>query len=223
MSTGSITRTAGTAAASDERVIRYTFAERAAHWINGLAYTYCMLTGLALFTPFLYWIAAVLGGGPTIRFWHPWVGLVYVVAILWMQSTWKGDMAPIPEDKQWDKNLKYYIQNQDDKMPAQGRFNAGQKTFWRAMFWCTWVLLVTGVVMWFPEMMPRGLHWLLTVFVFVHSVTALITIAAFIIHVYMSVWMTPGSMQAMMDGSVSSPWARTHHRLWYEKVMGRKS
>jgi len=221
MSTGSITRTGAPATSGDE-VVRYDFAERAVHWINALAYTYCMLTGLALFTPFLYWIAAVLGGGPTVRFWHPWVGLVYVVAILWMQSKWKGDMAPIPQDELWNKNLKNYIENKDDAMPAQGRFNAGQKMFWKVMFWCTFILLITGIVMWFPEMMPSGLHWLLTLFVFVHAVTALVTIAAFIIHVYMSVWMTPGSLQSMTDGTVSSGFARAHHRLWYEKVTGRK-
>jgi formate dehydrogenase subunit gamma len=221
MSTGSITRT-GAATTSVGEIVRYDFAERAVHWINALAYSYCMLTGLALFTPFLYWIAAVLGGGPTVRFWHPWAGLVYVVAILWMQSKWKGDMAPIPQDELWNKNLKNYIENKDDAMPAQGRFNAGQKMFWKVMFWCTFILLITGIVMWFPERMPSGLHWLLTLFVFIHAVTALVTIAAFIIHVYMSVWMTPGSMQAMTDGTVSSRFAQAHHRLWYEKVTGRK-
>jgi formate dehydrogenase subunit gamma len=221
MSTGTVPR-AGTTAPSDQ-IARYTFAERAAHWINGVAYTYCMVTGLALFTPYMFWMATVLGGGGTIRFWHPWMGLVYLVAIFWMNSQWKGDMAPIPEDDQWNKNLKGYIQNKDSAMPAQGRFNAGQKTFWKAMFWCTLILLVTGIVMWIPEMLPRGAHFLLTLCVFLHSATALITIGLFIIHVYMSVWMTPGSMKAMMDGTVSNRWARAHHRLWQEKVTGRKN
>jgi formate dehydrogenase subunit gamma len=223
MSSGTITRAATTA--PQDQVVRYTFPERAAHWINGLSYGYCMFTGLALFTPYLYWMAAVLGGGSTIRFWHPWAGLVYLVAIFWMHSKWKGDMAPIPEDAGFKKNLKYYVQNQDDKIPAQGRFNAGQKQFYWVMFYSTMILLVTGIVMWFPEVIMKrpGLHWVLTLFVFIHSVTALITIAAFIIHVYMSVWMTPGSMKAMMEGNVSSRWARAHHRLWYEKITGRKS
>jgi len=220
MSSGTVTR-AGVAVPGDQ-VARYSFAERAVHWITATAYTYCMVTGLALFTPFLYWMAAVLGGGATVRFWHPWVGLVYLATIFWIQSQWKADMAPIPEDKQWNDNIKHYVQNQDEKVPAQGRFNAGQKTFWRSMFWCTLILLVTGVVLWFPEMMPSRVHFLLTLCVFVHSATALITIAFFIIHVYMSVWMTPGSVKAMMDGSVSGAWARAHHRLWYEKVTGRK-
>jgi formate dehydrogenase subunit gamma len=81
----------------------------------------------------------------------------------------------------------------------------------------------SGIVMWFPEKMPSSMHVVLPIMVFAHSVTALITIAAFIIHVYMSVWMTPGSMKAMLDGNVSARWARAHHRLWYEKITGRKS
>jgi len=226
MSTGTITRTG--AATAGNQIVRYTFQERANHWINAIAYSYCMVTGLALFTPYLFWMATVLGGGGTIRFWHPWVGLVYFASILFMQSKWKGDMAPIPEDAAWDKSLKYYIQNQDDKMPPQGRFNAGQKMFWKGMFWCSLLLLISGIVLWFPEVISQnpnlqGFHWLLTLCAFFHAVVALVTIGLFIIHVYMSVWMTPGSMKAMMDGSVPSNWARAHHRLWYEKVMGRKS
>lgn len=221
MSTGTIIR-AGTRTPEDQ-ILRYNFAERAVHWINAIAYVYCMATGLALFTPYMFWMAAVLGGGGTVRFWHPWVGLVYLGTIFLMQYQWKGDMAPIPQDKEWDKNLKYYVQNQDEKMPPQGRFNAGQKMFWRGMFWCTLILLITGIVMWFPERMPPSAHFVLTLSVFLHSATALITIGLFIIHVYMSIWMTPGSMKAMMDGEVSTLWARTHHPLWCEKVTGRKS
>jgi formate dehydrogenase subunit gamma len=222
MSSGTITRAASTQVPEDQ-VVRYTFDERANHWFNAISYSYCLLTGLALFTPYLYWLASMLGGGGTVRYWHPWVGLVYMASILWMQSKWKSDMRPIPQDAEWNKNLKHYVQNRDELMPPQGRFNAGQKTFWKAMFWCALILLVTGVVMWFPERIPSNVHYLLTLTVFIHSVTALITIAFFIIHVYMSVWMTPGSMKAMVDGTVSQRWARAHHRLWHDKVTGRKS
>jgi len=219
---GGVVARPGTAE-QEAQVERYTYPERAYHWVNGIAYTYLLLTGLALFTPYLYWLAAVLGGGGTIRFWHPWVGLVYVVTIFWMHSKWQSDMQSIPADEQWKKNMKAYIENRDEAMPAQGRFNAGQKQFWWAMFYSTIVLVITGIVMWFPERMPAGFRWLLPITVFIHSVTALITIAAFIIHVYMSVWVTPGSMKGMTDGKVPAAWARTHHRLWYEKITDRKS
>lgn len=221
MSGGIIARP--TAAIPEDEVQRYNFAERAYHWINAIAYTYLMLTGLAIFTPLAYWLAYVLGGPATIRYWHPWIGLVYLATIFWMHRLWKRDMRKIPEDEQWSKHLKDYAENRDELMPPQGRFNAGQKQFWWVMFFCTFILLITGIIMWIPEKMPRELHWVLPITVFIHSATALITIAAFIIHVYMSVWVTPGSMKAMIEGHVSRLWARTHHRLWYEKITGRRS
>ena len=50
---------------------RYSFVERVNHWIGGAAYLYLLLTGLAFWSPYLYWMAALVGGGPTARFWHP--------------------------------------------------------------------------------------------------------------------------------------------------------
>ena len=212
-----------TTAIPEDQVQRYNFAERAYHWLNAIAYTYLMLTGLALFTPLAYWLAYVLGGPATIRYWHPWIGLIYLATIFWMHRMWKRDMQKIPEDEQWSKNIRAYAEHHDELMPPQGRFNAGQKQFWWVMLYCTFILLITGIIMWIPEKMPRELHWVLPITVFVHSATALITIAAFIIHVYMSVWVTPGSMKAMVEGHVSTNWARTHHRLWYEKITGRRN
>jgi formate dehydrogenase subunit gamma len=221
MSGGIIARP--TTAIPEDEVQRYTFAERAYHWINAIAYTYLMLTGLAIFTPLAYWLAYVLGGPATIRYWHPWVGLIYLATIFWMHRMWKRDMQKIPEDERWSKNIRAYAENRDELMPPQGRFNAGQKQFWWVMLYCTFILLITGIIMWIPEKMPRELHWVLPITVFIHSATALITIAAFIIHVYMSVWVTPGSVKAMVEGHVSTRWARTHHRLWYEKITGRRN
>jgi len=221
MSGGTIARP--TTAIPEDEVQRYNFAERAYHWINAIAYTYLLLTGLAIFTPLAYWLAYVLGGPATIRYWHPWIGLVYLATIFWMHRLWKRDMQKIPEDEQWSKNIRAYAENRDEVMPPQGRFNAGQKQFWWVMLYCTFILLITGIIMWIPEKMPRELHWVLPITIFIHSATALITIAAFIIHVYMSVWVTPGSVKAMVEGHVSTTWARTHHRLWYEKITGRRN
>ncbi len=202
MSGGTIARP--TTAIPEDEVQRYNFAERAYHWINAIAYTYLMLTGLAIFTPLAYWLAYVLGGPATIRYWHPWIGLIYLATIFWMHRMWKRDMQKIPQDEQWSKNIRAYAENRDELMPPQGRFNAGQKQFWWVMLYCTFILLITGIIMWIPEKMPRELHWVLPITVFIHSATALITIAAFIIHVYMSVWVTPGSVKAMVEGHVSS-------------------
>src|SRR5262249_44394411 len=48
-----------------EMIQRYTYRERVMHWLTALAYTYCLATGVAFYTPYLFWIALILGGGPT--------------------------------------------------------------------------------------------------------------------------------------------------------------
>jgi len=45
------------------QVMRYTFEERACHWLNGVTYLFCMLTGLAFYSPYLYCLSFA-GGGP---------------------------------------------------------------------------------------------------------------------------------------------------------------
>ena len=42
-------------------ILRYTLSERIVHWISGLTYIYQLMTGLAFYTPHLFWMASVLG------------------------------------------------------------------------------------------------------------------------------------------------------------------
>ena len=57
--------------------------------------------------------------------------------------------------------------------------------------------------------------------VLVHVACALVTIGAFIIHVYMGTAMVRGGFTSIIRGEVSPAWARLHHRLWYERVAGK--
>jgi len=202
------------------RILRYTFSERLNHWITGFAYTYCLATGLAFWSPYLFWMATIVGGGPTARFWHPWLGLIYVAGSIWMLKMWLPDMTITDADRAWQKSVKYYVENQDDKLPAIGRFNWGQKIFFWVMFWGGILLLLSGLGLWFVESIPA---WLRHLSIVVHVSAALATIGAFIIHIYMGTAMVRGSYTAIVRGEVSTEWARHHHRLWYEKMTGQKS
>ena len=199
---------------------RYPFHERICHWLTGFAYLYCLATGLSFYSPFLFWLSVVLGGGPSSRFWHPFVGLVFVGAQMWMHHIWKDDVKITAADREWLDKAKYYVENQDDKVPAQGKFNAGQKTYYWAMFYGAFLLLLSGLFMWFPEYISFNWRAIRPVMVFIHEGAALITIGAFIIHVYMSVFTVPGSVDAMVHGFVSKDWAKAHHRLWFHEKTG---
>lgn len=196
---------------------RYTFHERVCHWTTALAYVYCLSTGLAFYTPHLFWIAVALGGGPTSRFWHPIIGLGFVICALWMHAMWRRDMSITDADRKWMKDVKYYIENQEDRVPPQGRFNAGQKEFYWIMYYGAIALVLTGAAMWFPEYMPI---WLRAPMIVLHECAALATIGGFIIHVYMGVFMVPGGVRAICTGYVTRGWAKAHHLLWYRSVTG---
>jgi formate dehydrogenase subunit gamma len=205
-----------------EPVIRYTLEERLNHWAAGLTYVYLLLSGLALYSPYLYWMAAILGGGPTARFWHPWVGILFSIAVIWMHMIWRAEMRTTDADRAWTRQVKKYIENRDEELPPVGRFNPGQKQFYWAMFFGMIVLLLSGIVMWIPEYMPGALRALRPLAVILHEIAALITIGAFIIHVYMGLFVVPGGFRAIVHGYVSRGWAKAHHRLWYDRVVGEK-
>jgi formate dehydrogenase subunit gamma len=213
-----------TGATGDEELIpRYTFAERANHWIGSLAYIYLLATGLAFWTPYLFWLAAVVGGGFTARFWHPWVGLVFTVSFFWMLFQWRGDMQVTPSDRAWWRSISHYIRNEDAALPPTGRFNYGQKLFTWAMFYSTILMLLSGLVLWFTSSLPWSLRYLRYAAILVHASVALITIGLFLIHVYMSVLLEEGSFGAMVHGTVTRAWARTFHRTWYDDLQGGAS
>jgi formate dehydrogenase subunit gamma len=201
-------------------VLRYAFHERLTHWIAAFSYIYLMLTGLAFWSPWLFWIAVVLGGGQISRILHPWVGLIFVGAVMHMHSMWSKQMRFEPVDREWWKSLHYYITNQDEKMPPAGRYNAGQKLlFWTFLF-AGLVLLATGVVLWFTESLPWSWRWLRYVSVILHPIAALITIANFMIHIYMGVFAERGAFGSVIRGDVTLAFAKRYHPGWYKEIVG---
>ena len=199
---------------STTRILRYSFAERLIHGLSALSYVYLMLTGLAFWTPALYWMAIVLGGGYLSRVLHPWIGLVFTIAICWMLGSWRRDMRVTPADREWGRAMKHYMRNEDELVPPAGRFNLGQKQFFWLMIVSGFALLVSGVVMWFVASVPGQLALVRQIAVLVHAIAALATIGGIIIHIYMGLAVVPGGLHAIVHGDVSEPWARHHHGLW---------
>jgi formate dehydrogenase subunit gamma len=200
------------------RILRYTLTERVNHWVAGLSYTYCLITGLAFWSPYLFWLATLVGGGATARAWHPWLGLLFAASTFWMYILWAGDMRINDADRAWAKAIDHYIRNEDRDLPPIGRFNFGQKLFFWLMFYGALLLLASGLVLWFPEFIPWTWRWLRWLAIAVHVVAALATIGGFIIHVYMGTAMVRGGFTSIIRGEVSATWAKTHHRLWYEQL-----
>jgi formate dehydrogenase subunit gamma len=202
------------------RILRYQFHERLTHWLAAFSYIYCLLTGLAFWSPWLFWLAIAFGGGQISRILHPWSGLIFVVAVLIMYGMWAGQMHVTETDKAWWKSIDHYIRNEDDKMPPAGRYNAGQKLLFWGFFACGLLLVLSGLVLWFPEYIPWSLRSLRYLAVLVHVSSALLTIGLFMIHVYMSVFAERGAFGSVIRGDVSLDFAKRYHPAWYEEVVG---
>jgi formate dehydrogenase subunit gamma len=200
-------------------VLRYTFPERLIHWIAAGSYLYLLGTGLAFWTPWMFWVAVALGGGQISRMLHPWAGLVFTGTVLYMYRMWSKQMRFDDVDRQWWKSLQYYIQNQDEKMPPAGRYNAGQKMLFWTFFLGGLVLLLSGLVLWFTDSIPWGLRWLRYLAVIVHPAAALLTIGTFMIHLYMGVFAERGAFGSVIRGDVSLAFAKRYHPGWYKEIV----
>lgn len=223
MSTGAVPRSTTAVDRNQELIARYSLAERVNHWLGAITYIYLLMTGLAFWSPYLFWMAIVVGGGTTARFWHPWVGLVFTASLFWSFIQWRRDMQIDDNDRAWGKAIPEYIKNEDDKLPPVGRFNYGQKLFFWGMFYGVILLLITGVFLWYTESLPWSMRFVRYAAILVHASVALITIGLFMIHVYMSTILEEGSFGAMIHGTVTRAWAWTFHRRWYEQVEGGRA
>lgn len=197
---------------------RFSFAERVSHWLSAACFLYAAFTGLALWSPKLFWLSGVFGGGETVRAWHPWAGLLFTLALGVIFRRWAAQMQLDEDDQVWLAKSHLYAQNIESGIPESGRFNAGQKMLFWMQSASAFFLLLSGVVIWFPEVMPRALR--LTALL-LHPVCAAVSIGGIIVHVYMSTMAVPGALDAMVHGRVTPGWARSHHGKWFRQVAGR--
>ena len=202
----------------ETKVIRFSVRERAVHWLVALAFLYAALTGLALWSPRLFWIASIFGGGPTVRAWHPWAGILFLSFFITMFIAWNRQMRLDSDDRRWLRQAHRYATNEEHGLPEAGRFNAGQKS----LFWMQSLsgvfLLLSGIVLWWPALMSRPVRELA---VLIHPIAAVISIGGLIVHIYMGTAAVPKAFRGMIQGWVTPEWAASHHPKWYREIQRR--
>jgi len=130
-----------------------SFWERLNHWIAAFSYIYLLLTGLAFWSPWLFWIAVLMGGGQISRNAASLGRFDFLLRCSAYVRLWSPQMKSTEVDKQWWRSLNHYVQNEDDKMPPAGAITRQKLLFW-SFFYAAIVLLLTGIVLWFSGMDP---------------------------------------------------------------------
>jgi formate dehydrogenase subunit gamma len=209
------------------RVRRYSGSARINHWIVAITFVLLLLSGLSLFHPSLYWLSALFGGGATVRWLHPWLGLVLAVAFLGLFVRFFWQNLPEFTDFVWLARIKHVLAANDHYLPEIGKYNAGQKFVFWSQFVLVGTLLVTGIGLW-----EAGLGWFETQLGFkatleqkrwaalIHATAAVLAIVIWIVHVYAAIWVR-GTISAMTRGFVTGGWGWRHHRKWLRKEVDR--
>jgi len=201
-------------------ILRHDVYTRLVHWGVAVFFVLALLSGFAIFTPWLYkWLAPLFGGGPRARLLHPWFGLGFVILMVLQLLGWLGSMRWRENDRRWLRRARAYVTSEEKVEPDDvGKFNAGQKIWFWAMVFFGIVFLVTGFPLWFPEIFGRNLMW---ISYFFHDIAGLVMLGGFLIHIYEGTAALPGTFHSMTRGTVRENWAWTHHPAWYREVTGR--
>jgi|SRR5215213_6318272 len=201
-------------------LLRHPAYTRFLHWTVAILFILALLSGLAIYSPWLFmWLTPLFGGGPMTRLLHPWFALFFTISFVFQILNWLAPMRWAGSDRKWLGHFKAYVTNAEKIEPEYvGFFNAGQKLYFWAIVGSSAVFLLTGLIMWFPELsgrIPVAISYVL------HDIAALVMLAGFIIHIYEGTAAQPGTFQSMTRGTVRKEWAWTHHPAWYADVTGR--
>lgn len=201
-------------------LLRHPIYTRVLHWTVAISFILSLLSGFAIYSPWLYrWLTPLFGGGPMTRLLHPWFGVVFSVAFFFQFLNWFVPMHWTKVDKRWLKEARSYFTNKEVLAPKDtGFFNGGQKLYFWAIAISAAVFLVTGLLLWFDHVVAR---WIVAVSYAFHDIAAVVMLLGFIAHIYETTAAQPGTFQSMVDGTVSEEWAWTHHPAWYAEATGR--
>ena len=172
----------------------------------------CMGTAAILYNGFL---SAPVGHRRVVKLVHVFSGVALPIPILVgvASAAYRNDLRRLnrfsPADWRWLRSS-----NRRDATIPIGKFNAGQKLNAALSGGAIVVLLVTGTLMYFPDL--ARLSWR-TGATFVHDWFALAVGLLVIGHISYAM-RDPGSRRGMRTGSVTATWAQTHHPAWFEEV-----
>jgi formate dehydrogenase subunit gamma len=206
---------------SGRRIVRFNGFERFVHWMTATCFIILALTGLnvtfgrPLLLP-LIGEAAFADWSQWAKYAHNFLSFPFAMGVVIIFLIWIAGNIPNRVDVEWTKRGGGIIGH--DHPPAY-RFNAGQKMiYWIVVIGGT-LVAASGYLLMFPFYVTdiHGMQLAQTV----HSVIAVLFVAAMLGHIYIGTIGMEGAFEAMGEGTVDENFAREHHALWLEQERAR--
>lgn len=212
-------------AETGRKIERFTYFERAAHWVNAAAFVVLAISGLIMaFGKFflLPIMGSALFGWMTwlLKTAHNFVGPLFAVSLVVVFFTFIRDNLPTRDDMVWLRKGGGLFNGQH--VPT-GRFNAGEKlVFWGGVLFLGFIVIGSGLVL--DRVIPGLVYTRGTMQIahMVHAVATILMMCMFLGHIYLGTLGMKGAYKAMKTGYVDEAWAREHHELWYNDIKAGK-
>lgn len=202
-------------------VKRYYRADMLMHWVVAIGFVFALISGFVIFFKGTSALL-VTEAGYVIRIIHRIGAVMFILSPLIYFILSKRRFGFLEAFK-WNKSdfgwlkaaPKHYFVG--GKLPAQGKYNTGQKLYYLFAVLFGVLLAVSGIVLWFGFFSETvGL-----IMIFVHDVSAVILTLFFFLHVYLTVFHPHErvSFNAMATGYMDRKYAKNNHELWYNEVI----
>ena len=208
----------------------FNTTQRFVHWLHTTAFALLLTTGAILYIP---WFGNSLGrdvSGYMVRLIHRIGAIAFMlVPILYIGLDPKEWLASMKRIFTWSASdfgwlaaaPGYYFLGDEEAMPPQDKFNAGQKLFYLVVVFCYVLFIVTGLIMWFLKgTVSAGVfQWS----VFVHDLCTIAYAAFFLVHFHLSVMhpLMKDMLTGILFGWVPEEYVKRHHAKYYEELQAK--
>ena len=199
-------------ASADRAVLRFTVAERLVHRTTAWLMIICIVTAAVLYNNSL---SIRVGHRHLVELVHVYCGFALPVPLLvgLVSYAYRADLRRLgritPADRRWLRS-----KTRRDGRIRVGKFNAGQKLNASLACGSIFVLLGTGVLMYFVGLAPLATR---TGATFVHDWFSLGLGLLVVGHITFAI-KDPESRRGMRTGRVSKAWAHDEHAAWLAEV-----
>jgi formate dehydrogenase subunit gamma len=206
---------------SGRTIVRFTSFERFVHWMTATCFIVLAISGLNI--TFGRPLLLPLIGHEAFSEWSQWakyahnyLSFPFTIGVVLIFLMWIAGNIPNKVDVDWFKRGGGIVGR--DHPPAY-RFNAGQKGIYWIVVIGGGLVAATGYQLMFPFYLSsiEGMQ----LAQIVHSIVAMLFMAAMLAHIYIGTIGMEGAFEAMGSGTVDVNWASEHHSLWLEEQNAR--
>lgn len=210
----------------EDKVLRFSTGERLSHWVHAISFFVLLFTGLGVLSTFFQPAMSIFGGINVAMVIHRVSAVIFIVVVGLMffvgnpRYHWRWLKFVFNFTKSDWKHVSAFPKEffgGHGNYPAPDKFNGGEKINSLITILGTVFITLSGIVMWFASSFPPALvRWAYPV----HDLSMILMTAAVIGHMYLGL-LHPDSraaMSGMINGYVSTKFARAHHGDWLERL-----